>query len=75
MLFARLVAITATATRLVSNMLTREQLAFQLLRLMISHDWKFDVSEKDWDTQAVERAFRIADLFIKEGEITNVYNQ
>ena len=75
MLFARPVAITATATRLVSNMLTREQLAFQLLRLMISHDWKFDVSEKDWDTQAVERAFRIADLFIKEGEITNVYNQ
>lgn len=75
MLFARPVAITATATRLVSNMLTREQLAFQLLRLMISHDWKFDVSEKDWDTQAVERAYRIADLFIKEGEITNVYNQ
>jgi hypothetical protein len=56
-------------------MLTREQLAFQLLKLMISHDWKFDVSEKDWDTQAVERAYRIADLFIKEGEITNVYNQ
>ncbi len=75
MLFARLVVITATATPLVSNMLTREQLAFQLLRLMISHDWKFDVSEKDWDTQAVERAYRIADLFIKEGEITNVYNQ
>jgi len=75
LLFARPVATTATATRLVSNMLTREQLAFQLLRLMISHDWKFDVSEKDWDTQAVERAFRIADLFIKEGEITNVYNQ
>jgi hypothetical protein len=74
-LFARLVVITATATPLVSNMLTREQLAFQLLRLMISHDWKFDVSEKDWDTQAVERAYRIADLFIKEGEITNVYNQ
>ena len=75
MWFARLVATTAIATRLVSNMLTREQLAFQLLRLMISHDWKFDVSEKDWDTQAVERAYRIADLFIKEGEITNVYNQ
>jgi len=72
--FAPLVAITATATRLVSKMLTREQLAFQLLRLMISHDWKFDVSEKDWDTQAVQRAYRIADLFIKEGEITNVYN-
>ena len=39
---------------------------------MISNDWKFDVSEKDWDTQAVERAFRLADLFIKESEITNV---
>ena len=75
MWFAPLVAITATATQLVSKMLTREQLAFQLLRLMISHDWKFDVSEKDWDTQAVQRAYRIADLFIKEGEITNVYNQ
>ena len=74
MWFAPLVAITATATQLVSKMLTREQLAFQLLRLMISHDWKFDVSEKDWDTQAVQRAYRIADLFIKEGEITNVYN-
>ena len=52
--------------------MTREQMAFQLLRLMISHDWKFDVSVKDWDSQAVERAFRIADLFIKESEITNV---
>ena len=47
-------------------------MAFQLLRLMISHDWKFDVTAKDWDSQAVERAFRIADLFIKESEITNV---
>jgi hypothetical protein len=55
--------------------MTRERLAFSILRLMIAHDWKFDVSEKDWDSQAVERAFRIADLFIKEGEITNVYNQ
>ena len=53
----------------------REKLAFSLLRLMIAHDWKFDVTEKDWDSQAVERAYRIADLFIKEGEITNVYNQ
>ena len=52
--------------------MTREQMAFQLLRLMISHDWKFDVTTKDWDTQAVERAFRIADLFIKESEISNV---
>jgi hypothetical protein len=55
--------------------MNREKLAFSLLRLMIAHDWKFDVSEKDWDTQAVERAYRIADLFIKEGEITNVYSQ
>lgn len=54
-----------------SNM-TREKLAFSLLRLMINNDWKFDVTEKDWDTQAVERAFRLADLFIKESEITNV---
>ena len=52
--------------------MTREKLAFSLLRLMIAHDWKFDVTEKDWDTQAVERSFRIADLFIKESEITNV---
>ena len=52
--------------------MTREQMAFQLLRLMIAHDWKFDIGVKDWDTQAVERAFRIADLFIKESEITNV---
>jgi hypothetical protein len=52
--------------------MTRDQYAFQLLRLMISADWKFDITEKDWDTQAVERAFRIADLFIKESEITNV---
>jgi hypothetical protein len=53
-------------------MLTREQMAFQLLRLMISHDWKFDVSEKDWDSQAVQRAFSLAEKFIKESEITNV---
>jgi len=52
--------------------MTREQMAFQILRLMISNDWKFDVSEKDWDSQAVERAYRIADLFIREGNITNV---
>ena len=53
-------------------MMTREQMAFELIKLMIIHDWKFDVSEKDWDTQAVERAFRLADLFLKESEITNV---
>ena len=53
-------------------MLDREKMAFSLLRLMIIHDWKFDVTVKDWDTQAIERAFRIADLFIKESEITNV---
>ena len=52
--------------------MTREQMAFQLLRLMISQDWKFDTSTKDWDTQAVERAFRLADLIIEEGAITNV---
>jgi len=52
--------------------MTREQYAFQLLRLMIAHDWKFDVTTKDWDTQAVERAFSIADKFIRESEITNV---
>ena len=53
-------------------MMTREQMAFDLLKLMIAHDWKFDITTKDWDTQAVERAFRIADLFIKESEITHV---
>lgn len=52
--------------------MTREQYAFQLLRLMITHDWKFDITERDWDSQAVERAFRMADQFIKESEITNV---
>ena len=52
--------------------MTRDQYAFQVLRLMIAHDWKFDVTTKDWDTQAVERAFKIADAFIKESEITNV---
>ena len=72
MLLVQRVAITAIAIRLVFNMFNREQMAFQLLKLMIIHDWKFDVTEKDWDTQAVERAFRIADAFIKESEITNV---
>ena len=52
--------------------MTRNQMAFQLLRLMISNDWKFDVTQKDWDTQAVERAFKLTDFFIKESEITNV---
>jgi hypothetical protein len=46
--------------------MTRERLAFSILRLMIDQDCKFDLSEKDWESQAVERAFRIADLFIKE---------
>ena len=53
--------------------MTREQYAFQVLRLMIAHDWKFDVTIKDWDQQAVERAFSIADKLIREREITNVY--
>jgi hypothetical protein len=52
--------------------MTRDQYAFQVLRLIIAHDWKFDTSEKDWDTLAVERAFKIADAFITESEITNV---
>lgn len=52
--------------------MTREHLAFEFLKLMIVHDWKFDLTEKDWDTQAVERSFRMADLFRKESEITNV---
>lgn len=69
--FVLLVAITATAIQIVFNM-TRDQYAFQILRLMISHDWKFDVSIKDWDQQAVERAFKIADAFMRESEITNV---
>ena len=47
-------------------------MAFQILRLMISNDWNFDITQKDWDSQAVERAYRIADLFIREGNITNV---
>jgi len=50
----------------------RKKLAFSFLRLMINNDWKFEVTiEKDWDAQAIERAFRMADLFIKESEITN----
>jgi hypothetical protein len=53
-------------------MFNREQMAFQLLKLMIIHDWKFDVTEKDWDTQAVQRAFSLAEKFIRESEITNV---
>jgi hypothetical protein len=53
-------------------MMDREKMAFELLKLMISHDWKFDLSDKDWDTQAVQRAFKIADLMIEEGAITNV---
>jgi hypothetical protein len=52
--------------------MNREHMAFELLKLMISQDWKFDVTDRDWDTQAVERAFRLADLMIEEGAITNV---
>jgi len=52
--------------------MTRDQMAFDLLKLMIAHDWKFDISNKDWDTQAVERAFRLVDLITEEGAITNV---
>ena len=50
----------------------RDTMAFELLKLMISQDWKFDISDKDWDTQAVERAYRLADLMTEEGAITNV---
>jgi hypothetical protein len=52
--------------------MNREKLAFSILRLIINNDWKFDITNKDWDTQAVEKAFSIADKFIKESEITNV---
>ena len=53
-------------------MMDREKMAFDLLKLMISQDWKFDITDKDWDTQAVERAFRLVDLITEEGAITNV---
>lgn len=71
-LLAQLVVITAIAIQPAFNTMTKEEMAFQLLKLMIIHDWKFDVTEKDWDTQAVQRAFSLAEKFIRESEITNV---
>ena len=49
----------------------RTRMAFELLKMMIQLDWKFDIAETPWDEQAAKRAVSLVDkLFVelKENE-------
>jgi hypothetical protein len=51
----------------------RDELAKGALEAMIIADWKFELVEgKSWDDLAAARAYSLADIMLKEREITNV---
>ncbi len=50
----------------------RDEFASRVMAGMCAGDWKFDTSEKSWDSMAVKRAYEIADAMIDERDITNV---
>lgn len=51
----------------------RDQMAIDILSAIIQANWQFLISEeKDWDQNAVEKAYKLADLMLKEREIKNV---
>lgn len=73
LLLAQLVATTAIAIPLVFSMEMRDQMALDILSAIIQANWQFLISEeKDWDQNAVEKAYKLADLMLKEREIKNV---
>jgi hypothetical protein len=51
----------------------RDELAKGALEAMIIADWKFELVEgKSWDDLAAARSYSLADIMLKEREITNV---
>jgi hypothetical protein len=50
----------------------RDEFASRVMAGICSGDWKFDTSEKSWDSMAVKRAYEIADAMMDERDITNV---
>lgn len=48
------------------NPLLRFETAVKFMQSIIAADWKFDVSDKSWDEQAVERAVLLTNLLIEE---------
>ena len=52
--------------------LNREKLALEFFKCIIQADWNMPIPEdKTWDDVAIERSFKMADLFIKEAETIN----
>lgn len=47
---------------------TRSQVALEIFKGIIAGDWKFEVKDRTWDDVAIERAYDIADKFLKAGE-------
>jgi hypothetical protein len=56
----------------VNGMQMRDAFAVKIMAGICAGDWKFDTSEKTWDQVAVKRAYEIADVMIKERDISNV---
>lgn len=51
----------------------RDEFAARIMAGICAGDWKLDLSEgKTWDQMAVARAYQIADVMLKEREISNV---
>ena len=55
-----------------NNIELRDYIATHVLQGIVTADWKFDIKDKNWDEQAVKRAYELADKMLAESEITNV---
>ena len=42
----------------------RVQIAAQLLQGIVTADWKFDIKDKTWDEQAVQRSIELTDKLL-----------
>lgn len=50
--------------------MNRDKLALEFFKCIIQADWNMPIPDgKTWDEVAIERAFSMADLFLKESEI------
>ena len=56
-----------------NKMILRDKFAAAVMTGIVSADWKLPTDENTtWDQIAVRRAFEIADLMVKERDITTV---
>jgi hypothetical protein len=46
--------------------MTRDQIAIEILKAIVTADWKFALVEgmETWDDKAVERSYELADKFL-----------